>query len=92
VTILNPISRQKVFDEIEFYLVENPFLKIEPPEERYPKDKPINLSQTFGRFIGTDYTFIHDKHLRDTILNNMDEEDRSKFYQFKGYKKLDIKI
>ena len=92
ICVLNPISKQKVIGEVELYKIENPYLEIEQPEVRYPKDQPIKLNQTFGKFIGTDYTFIQDKKLQNTVLNNVLEEDRQKFIQFKGLKKLDITI
>lgn len=37
ISALNPLTNNRIIGEVEFYLIENVFLKIEPKEERYPE-------------------------------------------------------
>ena len=63
ISSLNPLTNNKIIGEVEFYLIENPYLKIEPPEMRYPKDKTLSLEGIKGKFIGSDYNFIYSSKL-----------------------------
>ena len=62
-TALNPLTNNRIIGEVEFFFIENPFLKIEPKEDRYPKDKPLSLSGCKGVFIGSDYSYTSSPEL-----------------------------
>ena len=64
VTALNPLTNNRLIGEVEFYWIENPYLQIMPPEDRYPKGKPLSLEGIKGTFIGSDYNFIYSAELR----------------------------
>ena len=82
VVALNPLTNNRLIGEIEFYFIENPYLKIEPAESRYPKNVPLSLQGVSGSFIGSDYNFIYSSHLRQIILNNCIEENKSVYMKF----------
>jgi hypothetical protein len=65
---LNPLTNNRLIGEVEFYFIENPYLKIEPPEARYHQGKPLSLNGVKGTFIGSDYNFIYSSDLRETIF------------------------
>ena len=61
ISTINPLTNQKLVGEVEFYLIENPYLQISDPEKRYPKNQSLNLDGIKGVFIGTDYSFGYSK-------------------------------
>lgn len=67
---------------MEFYLIENPFLAIADPEERYPKDKSLDISLVKGTFMGTDYSFSFSKKMQDTIIGNCIDYNRDGYMRF----------
>lgn len=87
-----PFSDNRILGEVEFFIIENPFLKIEPPESRFPPGKPILLDGLFGKFVGSDYNFINVKEVRDLILQNCIEENKSKLLIFQGLKQPEFRI
>lgn len=85
-TALNPLTNNRIIGEVEFFMIENPYLKIEPKEERYPKDKPLSLSGCKGVFIGSDYSYTSSPDLVQTIKENCltNAEDYLKFQDFRA--------
>lgn len=92
VTALNPLTNNRLIGEIEFYFIENPYLQIEPPESRYPRNQPLSLKGVSGKFIGSDYNFIYSSHLRQIVLSNCIEENKSVYMKFQDYKSIDFRI
>ena len=70
ISALNPLTNAKIIGEVEFYKIENPFLKIFPVEDRYPRGKTLSLFGLKGTFIGSDYNFQHSEKLRQCIFDN----------------------
>ena len=89
---LNPLTNNRINGEVAFYLVENPYLKIEPKEDRYPKGKTLPLDGIKGVFIGTDYNFTFSSKLRTTIFHNCIEENRHLYMKFQDYRSVDWRI
>ena len=69
-TALNPLTNNRIVGEVEFFFIENPYLKIEPKEDRYPKNRPLSLSGCKGVFIGSDYSYCNSPNLVQTIKDN----------------------
>lgn len=62
-TALNPLTNNRIIGEVEFFFIENPYLNIEPKEDRYPKGKPLSLKRCKGIFIGSDYSYCNSPNL-----------------------------
>ena len=58
ITSINPLTNSRLIGEVEFYFVENPYLKISDPDARYPVGKTLSLKGVKGIFMGSDYNFI----------------------------------
>jgi len=58
ITAINPLTNSRLVGEVELYFIENPYLKIEDPKERYPEGKTLSLKGVKGIFMGSDYNFI----------------------------------
>lgn len=87
-----PFSDNRMQGEVEFFIIENPFLQIEPPESRFPPGTPILLDGLYGKFVGSDYNFTNVKEVRDLILQNCIEENKSKYLMFQGLKQTEFRI
>lgn len=68
---MDPDTKKRLIDEVEFYMIENPYLNM-----IIPRNKPISLEGLRGVYIGSDYDFINSSELRKTIFSNCIEEDR----------------
>jgi hypothetical protein len=60
----NPLTNNRIIGEVEFFFVENPYLKIFPAEARYPVGQTLSLKGVKATFIGSDYNFQHSEFLR----------------------------
>ena len=87
-----PFLENRLIGEVQFYLIENPFLKIEPPSARFPIGKPINLNGLYGTFLGTDHHFIHSETVRNLIISNCIEDNKQKYLSFSAVKRPDLLI
>ena len=90
-TALNPLTNNRIIGEVEFFFIENPYLKIEPKEKRYPTDKPLSLHGCKGIFIGSDYSYIHSPNLVQTIKDNC-LTDAQDYLNFQNFRNIDRTI
>ena len=37
ITAINPLTNARLIGEVEFFIIKNPYLKIEDPSQRYPE-------------------------------------------------------
>ena len=78
--------------EVELYFIENPYLKIENPTERYPEGKTLSLQGVKAIFMGSDYNFIFSPEMQSKVLRNCIDDNRSTYMRFSEYKPVDWRI
>jgi hypothetical protein len=61
---LNPLTNNRIIGEVEFFYIENPYLKVFPVDSRYPPNQTLSIKGIKGTFIGSDYNFIYSEILR----------------------------
>ena len=91
-TAINPLTNSRLIGEVEFYKIENPFLSIEDPAQRYPEGKSLSLLGIKGTFIGTDYNFCFSKPMQEIILGNCLDENVPVYLEFDNYRDMDNRI
>lgn len=91
-TAINPLTNSRLIGEVEFYKIENPYLQIEDPAQRYPEGKSLSLSGIKGTFIGTDYNFCFSKQMQETILGNCLQDNVPVYLDFSNYRDMDNRI
>lgn len=45
---LNPLTNNRIIGEVEFFFIENPYLKIFPKESRYPLGQTLQIKGVTG--------------------------------------------
>jgi len=79
-------------EEVEFYQIDDPYKDMRPSDflsmlRTNDNWLPLNNVKT-AKFIGTDYDFIHNSELRETIFNNCIDEDKDLIQLF-AYSSVD---
>ena len=88
----NPLTNSRLIGEIEFYLIENPYLQIADPSERYPPNKSLDITGLKGVFMGSDFSFCQSKKMQDMILSNCLQANRDVYLRFHDYTGIDYNI
>ena len=86
-TVLDPETNNRLIDEVEFYIIENPYLG-----KPIPRDKPLSLQGLKATLIGSEVDFVNSPALRKTIFQNCIEEDRSKYLRFQELKNINYHV
>ena len=58
-TVLDPETKNRLIDEVEFYMIENPYM-----DNPIPRDQPIILSGLKATLIGSEVDFVNSPALR----------------------------
>ena len=70
-TVLDPNTNNRLIDEVEFFIIENPY-----QGKPIPRDKPIDISGLKATLIGSEVDFVNSQAFRKIIFQNCIEEDR----------------
>jgi hypothetical protein len=60
---LDPDTNFRIIDEVEFFMIENPYVG-----QEIPRDKPINISGLKATLIGSEIDFVNSPALRKVIF------------------------
>lgn len=86
-TVLDPETNHRLVDEVEFFMIKNPY-----QGKEIPRDQPIDLSGLKAMLIGSDLDFANSPPLRKTIFQNCIDEDRSTLLRFQEFKNINYHI
>ena len=88
-TVLDPITGNRIYGEIELFIIENPFKE---DKDVLASGKPISLNGLSGSFIGTDHTFLHSSKLQDTIMSQCIEQNKETYLKFPVHQRLNYTV
>ena len=67
------MTNNTIVGEVEFFKIVNSFLEL-PAETRYPKNSTLDISNCYGVFCGTDFTYLYSEELRNLFEDNLLEQ------------------